>query len=278
VGTATTDALKSSSRGTPELVPAPTPKAPLPSVVAPQAGAGRSASVQPPTNGRQITQSAALDLGAPADRVDDVAQQVFNVVGRVGGIVDRSSVTATGGPDGNAQFQLRVPSSQLAQTMTALSKLKYGHVLSRTDNSQDINSSFVSANRRLADATAVRTALLKKLAVATSQQEIASLKAQIHDAEATIARAQSDLRSLSRLVNFSQISVTIQASSTGTTGGGGFSLHTAAHDALKVLTVAAGVALIALAALVPLGLLGALGWWIATTVQRRRREQALDLA
>ena len=39
---------------------------------------------------------------------------------------------------------------------------------------------------------------------------------------------------------------------------GSFTLGKAAHDAGRVLTVAAGVALIALAALVPLALLGAL--------------------
>jgi hypothetical protein len=44
-----------------------------------------------------------------------------------------------------------------------------------------------------------------------------------------------------------------------------------------VLTVAAGVALIGLAALVPVALVGALAWWIASSVRRRRREQALDL-
>jgi hypothetical protein len=60
--------------------------------------------------------------------------------------------------------------------------------------------------------------------------------------------------------------------------GGGFSLHRAAHDALRILTVAAGVSLIALAVMVPAGLLGAFGWWTFTAVRRRRREQALDLA
>ncbi len=45
-----------------------------------------------------------------------------------------------------------------------------------------------------------------------------------------------------------------------------------------MLTVAAGVALITLAALVPVLLVGALAWWIAVAVRRRRREQALDLA
>jgi uncharacterized iron-regulated membrane protein len=58
---------------------------------------------------------------------------------------------------------------------------------------------------------------------------------------------------------------------------GGFTLGKASHDAGRVLTVAAGVALIALAALVPIALLIALAWWIAAAVRRRRREQALDL-
>jgi hypothetical protein len=60
--------------------------------------------------------------------------------------------------------------------------------------------------------------------------------------------------------------------------GSGFTLHRAAHDALRVLTVAAGIALIALAVMVPAGLLGALGLWAFAAIRRRRREQALDLA
>ena len=73
--------------------------------------------------------------------------------------------------------------------------------------------------------------------------------------------------------------LSIQATSGGTTsGGGGFGLHQAGHDALRVLEVSAGVALIALAVLVPIGILAALGWWVGLTLQRRRRERALDLA
>ena len=76
----------------------------------------------------------------------------------------------------------------------------------------------------------------------------------------------------------SQITVTINAGALPVAPGGGFTIGRAAHDAGHVLTVAAGVALIALAALVPLALLGGLAWWIASTLRRRRREQALDLA
>jgi hypothetical protein len=242
-----------------------------------QTGAPAATAVRPPPNGRKIIQSAQLSLGAPADRIDDVAQEVFNVIGAANGIVDSSTVTATGGPDGNAQFELRVPSSALAQTMSQLSKLRYANVLSRTDNTQDVNGRYVDASKRLGDAQALRTSLLKQLANAGSQTQIDSIKAQIHDAESAIAAAQTDLRNLNGQVNLSRISLTVAASTTPAAArGDGFTIGKAAHDAGRVLTVAAGVALIALAALVPVSLLGALGWWLAATLRRRRREQALD--
>jgi hypothetical protein len=88
------------------------------------------------------------------------------------------------------------------------------------------------------------------------------------------------LNALQHQVDFSPISVTINAGTPPiypVASGGSFTLHGAAHDAGRVLVVAAGVALIALAALVPVGLLVALGLWLAALLRRRRREQALDL-
>jgi hypothetical protein len=58
--------------------------------------------------------------------------------------------------------------------------------------------------------------------------------------------------------------------------GGGFTLGKAAHDAGRLLTMTAGVALIAIAALTPVALLLALAWWVGSALRRRRREQALD--
>jgi Domain of unknown function (DUF4349) len=242
--------------------------------------ATKAPAPQPQSNGRKIVQSAQLALVAPANRIDSVAQEAFDVIGRENGIVSRSTVTATGGSDGYAQFDLRVPSSSLSQTMSALSSLHYAHVSSRTDNTQDVNDAYVSVNHRLADARALRTALLKQLAQATTQQQIDSLTARIHDAEASIASYEATIRGLNRRINFSDISLTINAGSTPTpvSHGGGFTLGKAAHDAGRVLTVAAGVALIALAALVPVALIVALGLWIGAAIRRRRREQALDAA
>jgi hypothetical protein len=256
--------------------PAPTTRPGVASAV------GSGVALSPAPNGRKIVQSAQLALTTGPSRVDDVSQEIFNVVGSVHGIVSRSNVTATGGPDGYAHFDLSLPSASLPDAMARLSRLRYAAVASRTDNTQDVNGSFVSAGRRLADAQALRTALLRRLAGATTTNEISSLHVQIRDAENTIAQAQADLRSLNHRVNFSSVSVTVAASQpvpvTHSHGSSGFTLHRALHDAGRVLTVAAGVALITLAVLVPVALVGLLGWWIAATLRRRRREHALDLA
>ena len=200
------------------------------------------------------------------------------MIGRSGGVVNRSTVTQTGGQDGFAQFQLTVPSATLPQTMAALSRLRYATVASRTDATQDVNNQFVDATRRLADARALRTSLLKQLANATTQDQVNSLQAQIRDAEASISSDLATLRTLNRQVDKSQIALTINANAVPVSSGGSFTIGKGAHDAGRVLTVAAGAALIVLAVLVPVGLLAALAWWVAAAVRRRRREQALELA
>jgi len=254
----------------------------VPSGVAAPGASDQAVTSPPPTpvpNGRKITQSSTLQLGAPASRIDAVAQEVFDVVGAVQGIVDSSSVASTGGPGANAQFQLRIPSSSLPQALSELSRLRYANVVARTDNTQDINSSFVSADREIADARSAITKLRVKLAAAIDETEIAALRAQIANENATITQAQASLRSLGRRVDYSRVDVSIQANTAGgSSSGGGFGLHQAGHDALRVLEVSAGVALIALAVMVPIGLLAALGWWLGLAVQRRRRERALDTA
>jgi hypothetical protein len=245
----------------------------------PTASGQNTPAPAPPANGRKIIQSAQLALNAPGNRIDDVAQQVFNVVGDQHGIVNSSTVTSTGTPDGYAQFDLSVPSASLSDTMTALSRLRYASVASRTDATQDVNGQFNAATSRLADARALRTSLLKQLAAAVTQAQIDSLTAQIHDAEASISSDQAALGRLNHQINYSQITLTINAATVAPVPtASSFTIGKATHDAGRVLTVAAGVALIALAGFVPLALLGALAWWLGLSVRRRRRQQALDLA
>ncbi len=245
------------------------------------ATAAVSPAPAPPSNGRKVIQSAQLSLTAPASRIDDVAQEVFNVVGAQNGFVNNSTITQTGGPDGYAQFQLSVPSSHLSQAMTQLSELRYARVAARTDTTQDVNNQYLGDTGKLAQDQALRTSLLKQLANATTQTEIDSIQQQLNDVNAAIANDQRVLNTLTHQINYSQISVSINAGAIPVPVAHptrGFTLGKAAHDAGRVLTVAAGVALIALAALVPVALALAVIWWIGYAVRRRRREQALDAA
>jgi hypothetical protein len=243
--------------------------------------AGSSApTLQPPTTGRKVVQGAQLNLSAASNRIDDVAQEIYNVVGQANGIVESSSVTQ-GGPGGYANFQLSLPSAGLGQTLSQLSSLNYAQVVSRTDSSQDITDQYGAATRALADARALRTSLLKQLASATTTEQIDSLNAQINDAEASISSDQATLNRLNHQVNYSEVYVSVQAKAVppppaASHGGGGFTLGRAAHDAGRFLTVVAGVALIAIAALTPVALVVALAWWVGSALKRRRREQALD--
>jgi hypothetical protein len=243
-------------------------------------GAPSAKAPAPATPGRQIVQSAQLALSARANHVDDVAQQVFNVVAAENGVVENSNVTSTSAY-GNAQFSLSVPSANLSKTLDALSQLSGANVVSRSDATQDITGQVGAGGRRLAEARALRTSLLRQLAAATTAAAVSSLKTQIRDADASISSDLSSIRSLQHKVARSQISVTINSVAMPlhpvTGSGGAFTLSRAVHDAGRVLVVAAGIAVVALAVLVPLGLVVALGLWLAAALRRRRREQVLDL-
>jgi len=246
------------------------------------AASAPTGSLQPGGAGnRQVIQGAQLDLSTRPSRIDDVARQVFTVVSAQHGVVESSNVTATNGLAGGAQFSLTVPNQNLGSTMAALSRLRGAQVLSRNDVSRDVTGRAGGAGRQLADARALRTALLRKLALATTTAAIDSLRLQIRDANASIASDLATLQGIQRQVANSHIELTISAVTPpprppAPSPGGGFTLHRAVHDAERVLVVAAGVALIALAVLVPAGLLVALGLWFAHVVRRHRRERVLD--
>jgi hypothetical protein len=232
------------------------------------------------TGNRQIVQSAQLQLSTAPNRIDDVAQQVFDVVGAENGIVNSSNVTATGNINAGADFQLSVPSANLGATLTALSRLRGAHVVSRTDTTADITGQVGGAGGRLAEARALRRSLLKQLAAASTTEQVNSLQLQLRDADASISSDLSALRGLQRQVAYSKITLSIQAAVTPVpvpAKGSSFTISRAAHDAGRVLVVVAGVALITLAVLLPVALLAALAARVGLSVRRRRREQALDL-
>jgi len=186
-----------------------------------------------------------------------------------------SNVSSDANATGGATFELRIPSERLGSTLAALSKL--ADVESRNQSSTDITSAFISPRERLTDALAERKALLRQLAKADTPNETASIRARLRTASSQIASARAELRTLRERTSFSRVTVTVEAK--GDDGGsGGWTVGDALDDALRILAVSLGVALVSLAVLLPIALmLGGLG---AGTrgLRRRRRESVLDAA
>jgi hypothetical protein len=231
-----------------------------------------------------VIQSAQLQLTTPNPHIDQVAQEVFNVVSLEHGTVKNSQVTqAAGGDNGGsyATFTLSIPTSNLQQAITRMSALHYAAVSSRTDGTQNVSGQYAADQRHIADQKAVREALLKQLQTADSQSAIDSLQAQLKLAERQLASDQAALQSLRHQISYSSLQVQVNASPIVyplRTVNHGFTVARAAHDSLRVLVVATGVALIALAVMVPLALVAAVATWIGYWLRRRRRRQALDAA
>lgn len=239
----------------------------------------------PVAPGNKQIQAAEISLSTANVHVDQVAQEVFTLVGVEHGTVLSSHITSatrsSGG--GYASFSLSVPTGNLQDTMTQLSRLHYAAVVSRDDSSQNVSHQYSGDERQLGDARALRASLLKQLQSAYTQQDIDSIKAQLKLAEQQITTWQNALGSLQHRISYSNVSVQINQNGlpiypVAKHHAGGFTIGRAAHDALHVLVVAAGVALIALAVMIPVGLVAALLMWLWVWLRQRRREHALDAA
>jgi hypothetical protein len=243
-------------------------------------GASPSASTIAPAPSRKVERNAVLVIQTPDGKFETTTDAVIATVGRFRGIVASSQIGASDANGGEASFELRIPTERLDQALAALSKL--GHVTERSQNLQDITSSFTSAQERLTDARAERRGLLRALARATTTQQIASIKAQLRTVSSRISAAKGQLASLRRRADLSTVSLTVMGGGSsetgGSSGGGHWTPGDAAGDALRVLEVSAGVALIGLAVLAPLGLIGVAVALAVRSGRRRRRETALDPA
>ena len=232
-----------------------------------------------PAPARKVERTAVLAIETPDGRFEATTDAVIATVGRFRGIVASSQIGSSDADGGAATFELRIPTERLDQALAALSKL--GHVTERNQNLVDITGSFTSAQERLTDARAERRGLLRALARATTQRQIASIKAQLRTVSSRISGLKGQIASLRRRADLSTVNLTVRgggASETGGGGGGQWTPGDAAGDALRVLEVSAGVALICLAVLTPLGLIGAAIALAVRSGRRRRRETALDPA
>jgi Domain of unknown function (DUF4349) len=245
-------------------------------------GQAQSIAPAPPAGGgsprsdsraqRFVERSAAITLGAQPRDLDDVADGVVRVTDSVGGFVGSSSVTS----GREATFELRIPSAQLQRALRDLSRL--AHVRERTQQTEDITSSVVSARDRLQDARAERAGLLRRLARADTDAESARLRARLRTVSRNIARYKTAVSRVENRARFANVSVEVVAdrSAATTDDGGAWTPGDALRDAGRILEVAAGVAVVAGAAMLPLALVAALAWLAGRRAVRRRREAALD--
>jgi hypothetical protein len=237
------------------------------------------AGIQPPGDpgsdqrrAREQQRSASLTLAVPRREIDAAANRVGQVTSELGGFVASSSVSSNGG----GHLQLRVPSERLDDAIRRLSDI--GRVRELSRRSVDITSSVVSARDRLRDARAERKALLAQLATATTVNETESIRERLDIVAREIAAARRRLARVNNQANFADVSVTLAARGAADDDEGAWTPADAWRDALRVLEVVAGVAVIAAAVLFPLALLWLLIWLARRGIARRGRERALDMA
>ena len=255
---ALTDSAKSAAdsvRSAPPLQPAPR-------------GGNRFA---PGRSNRRIERSVSLELGAPADEMERLADRVNAVTARYGGFVLSSSVSS-GDEDGSGgDFDLRIPAAQLRPAIRDLAAL--GTLHSQTQSGRDVTRPYVTLAARRQAATAERASLLRRLAAADDDLEAETIRAQLDAVDRRIARLRSQLRGLRLSTDYATVQVTLAADEGS--GGGGGSFGDAVDDAGDLLVGTAGIAVRVLAVALPVGLV-ALGVWLAgSAIRRRRRESAL---
>jgi hypothetical protein len=242
-------------------------------------GGGGSALASPPAAAaparqRRVERSTRLEL--TTTDVQKASDGVVRATQAAGGFVQSSQVS-TGDGRSTSSFVLRVPTSRLDDALARLSKL--GHVKSLQQSADDITGAYDSASGRLAEARAERRGLLRALANATTAEQVTSLRARIADNRRELQRYQRDFNAVRNRANLATVGVDVTGAArkqVAAPSDGPWTPGDAAHDAVRVLEVSAGVALIALAVLLPLGLVGAAGGLAALTLRRRRREAALS--
>ena len=241
--------------------------------------AAPSAPAVPPngsTSARQRRVERSTRLELTTTDVQAAGDGVVRATQAAGGFVQSSQI-ATGDGHSTASFVLRVPTGRLDDALARLSRL--GHVKSLQQSAEDITNAYNGASARLVEARAERSGLLRALSKATTAQEISSLRARIADNRRTLQRYERELAAVRNRADYATVGVEVTGVArkhAAAPGGGSWTPGDAAHDAVRVLEVSAGVALIALAVLVPLGLVGAAGGFAAVAVRRRRREAALS--
>jgi hypothetical protein len=278
---ATSDDFGGGGAGAESGAGAAEPAQPLPQSSARSAGGDAAVGVLPPPGGgfapgrsdRKIERSVALELETPVDQMARVAEQVTAVTNRHGGFVLSSSVS-TGEDGAGGDFDLRIPAARLRPALRDLAAL--ADVRTQSQTGRDVTREHVTAKDRLQAARAERRSLLRRLELATTDEEAEAIRRRLDLVAGEINGLRAQLRDLRLRTDYSVVTVTLLAKEDGGSGGaGGGSFDDALGDAGDLLVTVAGWIVRALAVALPLGLLALLGWGAGRVLRRRQRESAL---
>jgi hypothetical protein len=219
---------------------------------------------------RHVERNAQLTISAPRDELQNAADGVGTVAESHHGFVLSSHISTGDTGDTGGSFVLRVPTRELQSTLADLSKL--GHLRARSENGQDLTSSYNSVQDKLGNALVERRTLKLRLRRAKGakaeaiREELASLNSQVRG----LSGQMHELRSRTA---YSTVSLTLQEDKDGAGAGGGGGTGAAWHDAVHTLETLLAFSVRALGVLLPIGLLAGLG---GRSLRRRRREAALS--
>ncbi len=221
---------------------------------------------------RIVDATARITLGADADEVQDVANDVVEVTDRYHGVVLDSEVT-TDQAGARASFELEIPYKRLDAALTDLSGL--ADVISRTESGDDITGHAVRARKDLANTLEqLRKQRIALIRADTREQRLV-IKAQINSLAATADAYETELNQVSRQGRFATVSVEVTSNGPASDDGN-WGLGDAVDDAGDVLETIGGIALVSLAILLPLSLVAALIALAIGLGRRRSRDRALD--
>jgi Domain of unknown function (DUF4349) len=242
-----------------------------PATIAPGPSSERFA---PGQSNRKIERSIGLELEAPVDQMQRVADQVTSVTNRHGGFVLSSSLS-TGDDGAGGDFELRIPSNQLRPALRDLSAL--ATVRSQNQSGRDVTREHVSARDRLQAARAERRSLLRRLENADTDEQAEAIRTRLDLVSAEINGLRARLRDLRLRTDYAVVTVTLLAAEDGADegAGGAGSFDDALGDAGDLLAASAGILIRVLAVALPLAIIAWLGWLIAAVLRRRRHESAL---
>ncbi|NEN07102.1 DUF4349 domain-containing protein [Diaminobutyricibacter tongyongensis] len=219
---------------------------------------------------RDVVTTGSVSLTA-ADPIGTADRATAIVLGSGGRVDSSSEQPGTGDEKASATLVLRIPSSRLDSTLTAVKRL--GTVESATLNATDVTAQSKDIDGRI---TALQTSvdrLLALMARATTTADLITIESTLSDRQAQLDSLRAQQKALADQVAMSTITLTIHTKATVVAAAPG-SFWSGLTTGWNALVAAVNGLLIGLGVILPwlvvLAVLGGIAWWIARWIGRKK--------